>query len=92
MATLPDDHYVWHFSDATLTYYTNEEDIGEDLNKSEDAALNDFIGWYDNHLHVMAAIKNHAAKTFSLLNCPRTGDWESFSVEPITGKTSETQS
>ena len=33
MATLPDDHYVWHFSDATLTYYTNEEDIGEDLNK-----------------------------------------------------------
>ncbi len=50
MTTLPDDHYAWYFSDPTLTYYTNEEEIGEELNNSENAALNDFIAWYDNHL------------------------------------------
>ncbi len=85
MTTLPDDNYALHFSDPTLTYYTHEEEIGEELNNSENATLNNFIAWYDNHLPVIADIKNNASRQpFTTSNFPRTGDWGSSSVEPIT--------
>ena len=84
MTTLPDNHYVWHFSDPTLTYYSTEEEIGEELNNSENATLNNFIAWYDAHLPVLVDIRNNASKQcFTSSNFPRTGDWESSSVEPI---------
>ncbi len=70
MRQLPDEHYVWRYTDPTRTYYVNEDNYEGNplellLRPHTNQTLNHFIDWHEGQLMVTHEIRKTISR-FSL--------------------------
>jgi hypothetical protein len=80
MASLPDNHPVWQYSNPAEAHCFMMGMIPTHIEK-----LNEFISWYDKQIEIIYEIKQKYTTHPTIENAGEApGDWGSSSVEPTT--------